>query len=135
MTSASKEQTINAISSTISKLIGVHEASPQVLWTKAFLQNQGSKVNKTTLYQYNMSAMLLKKNDRASISSRKKNSEIRYFFIQNRIEKRDIGLEYFHTDKMVADFMTNPLQGKSSSGSETASWEFQMAKILPRCKK
>ena len=59
-----------------------------------------------------MSAMLLKKNDRASISSRKKNSEIRYFFIQNRIEKRDIGLEYFHTDKMVADFMTNPLQGE-----------------------
>ena len=34
------------------------------------------------------------------------------FFIQDRIEKGDIGLDYCHTDKMVANFMKNALQGK-----------------------
>ena len=60
-------------------MVGVHEASPQVLWTKAFLQNQGFEVNKATLYQYNMSAMLLENNGPASSSSRTKHIEIRYF--------------------------------------------------------
>ena len=59
-----------------------------------------------------MSAMLPKKNGCASSSSQTKHIKIRYSFIQNRIEKRDIGLEYCHTDKMVADFMAKPLQGK-----------------------
>ena len=35
-----KKQKFNTTSSTISEVVGVHEASPQVLWTKAFLQNQ-----------------------------------------------------------------------------------------------
>ena len=83
-----------------------------MLCTKAFLQNKGFEVNKVTLYQDKMSAMLLENNWRASSSSRTKHIETSYFFIQNRIEKREIGLEYYHTDKMVADFMKKPLQGK-----------------------
>ena len=60
-----------------------------------------------------MSAMLLKKNGRASSLIRTKHIETRYFFIQDRLEKGDIRLEYFHKDKMVTDFMTKPLQGKN----------------------
>ena len=59
-----------------------------------------------------MSAILLKKNGRTSSLSQTKHIEIRYFFIQDRIEKGDIGLEYCRTDKMVEDFMTKLLQGK-----------------------
>ena len=32
------------------------------------------------------------------------------------IKKGDIGLEYCHTDNMVANFMTKPLQGKKFLG-------------------
>ena len=46
VTSAKKKQKINATSSTISELVGIHEASPQVLWTNAFLKNQGFEVTK-----------------------------------------------------------------------------------------
>ena len=67
---------------------------------------------KSTLYQENMSAMLLEKNGRASSSSRTKHIDIKYFFIQDWIERGDIGLEYCHTENMVANFMTKPLQGK-----------------------
>ena len=59
-----------------------------------------------------MSEMMLESNGRASSSSRTKYIEIRYFFIQDRIERGDIGFKYCHTDKMVADFMTNTLQWK-----------------------
>ena len=41
----------------------------------------------------------------------KKTHRDQIFFIQDRIERGDIGLEYFYTDKMVEDFMTKPLQG------------------------
>ena len=76
VTSASKNQKVNMTRSTIREVIGVHEASPQVLWTKALLQNQVFKVNKEMLYQYNMSAMLLEENGRASRSSRTKHINI-----------------------------------------------------------
>ena len=58
-----------------------------------------------------MSVMLLEKNGRASSSSQTKHIDIRYFFIQYRIEKGDIGLEYCNTNKMVVDLMINPFQG------------------------
>ena len=93
VTGASKKKKINATSSTIIELVEVHEASPQVLWKKGLLHNQCFEVITATLYQYNMSAMLLKKNGRASSSSRKKHIEIRYLFIQDRREKGDIGME------------------------------------------
>ena len=56
--------------------------------------------------------MLTEKNGRASSSSQTKHIKIRYFLIQDRIEKEDIGLEYCHTENMVADFMKKTLQGE-----------------------
>ena len=44
-TSMSKKQKINTPSSAISELVGVNESSPQVLWTKYFLRNQGFHIN------------------------------------------------------------------------------------------
>ena len=44
--SASKKQKVKTTSSTISEVVGVHEASPQVLWTNAFLHNQIFEVEK-----------------------------------------------------------------------------------------
>ena len=88
-----KKQKNNATNLTISELVGVHEASPQVLRTKAFLQNQGYEVNKSTMYQDNMIAMLLKRNGRASSSSRTKHIRNRYFYSGLDIkERRQVGI-------------------------------------------
>ena len=40
VTSAPKKQKVNTPSSTISEVVESQEASPQVLWTRDFLQNQ-----------------------------------------------------------------------------------------------
>ena len=77
VTSAPKKQKVNTTISTISKVVGVNEASTQVLWTKAFLHNQGFEVNREMLYQDNMSAILFENNGRASSSSRTKHIDIR----------------------------------------------------------
>ena len=74
VTSASKKQKVNTTNSTIIEVVGVHKASTQVLWTRDFLQNQGFEVDKATMYQDNMSAILLEKNRRASSSSQKNTS-------------------------------------------------------------
>ena len=82
-----------------------------------------------------MSAMLLEKNEHASSSSRTKHIEIRYLFIQDRIEKGDIGLEYCYTNKMVADFMTKPLQGKKFFELRDRIMGMSKVKILPKGEK
>ena len=68
------------------------------------------------LFKDNMSKMLLENNRRASSSIRTKHIDTIYLFIQDMIKKGDIGLEYCHTDNMVANFMTKPLQGKKFLG-------------------
>ena len=111
VTSAQKKQKVNTTSSKIRKVVGVHEVSPQVLWTRAFLQEKGFEVNKATLYQDSMSAMLLKKRAHVKLKPNKTHHD-QLLFIQYRIDKGGIGLEYCHTDKMVANFMTKPIQGR-----------------------
>ena len=39
-------------------------------------------------------------------------SEIRYYYIADRIAKGDLSVVWCPTDKMIADFLTKPLQGK-----------------------
>ena len=67
--------------------------SRSMLWTRAFLQNQVFDVEKSTLYQDNVSTMLLEKKGRVSSLRKTKHIEIRYFCIQDRIEKGGIVLE------------------------------------------
>ena len=75
------------------------------------LYPQEYNVNDNIIYQDNMSTMLLAKNGRASSSKRTKHINIRYFFVTDRIAKGDVSIKYCHTDRMIVDFFTKPLQG------------------------
>ena len=66
--SASLKQKPVSRSSTESKLIGVHDVLPQILWTSHFLNAQGYGVKCTVLKQDNKSSILLERNGRASSS-------------------------------------------------------------------
>jgi hypothetical protein len=58
----SKKQKLNTNSSTESELVGVDDASPQMLWTVYFVEEQGYGVEASILNQDNLSAILLEKN-------------------------------------------------------------------------
>ena len=107
----STKQKLNVRSSTEAELVGVDDYIAQVLWTNYFLKEQGFTTEDTIIYQDNKSAILLEKNGRASSSKRTKHINARYFFITDRVEKKEISLEYCLTGVMIADFFAKPLQG------------------------
>ena len=108
---ASLKQKINTKSSTEAELVGTDDVMGPIIWTNYFLEAQGYKSNDTIVYQDNKSAILLEKNGKGSSSKRTKHINIRYFFIKDRIDNKELKIEYCPTDEMLADFFSKPLQG------------------------
>jgi len=108
----SKRQRINTKSSTEAELVGVNDMLPQVLWVRYFLEAQGySMLSPTKIYQDNMSAIQLEKNGKASSGQRTRHINIRYFFVADRVSKKEVEMTYCPTGDMTADLLTKPLQG------------------------
>ena len=68
-----------------------------------------------TVYQDNLSAILLEVNGKRSSSKRTRALNICYFFITDQVESGNISIEYCPTKSMIADFFTKPLQGETFS--------------------
>ena len=109
--SESMKQKLNTRSSTEAEVVGVDDVITKVLWTLLFIEAQGYEVKKNIVYQDNKSSILLETNGRKSAGKRSRAMNIRYFFITDQVEKGNVEIEYCPTDKMIADYMTKPLQG------------------------
>jgi len=109
---SSKRQRINTKSSTEAELVGVNDVLPRILWTRYFLEAQGySMSSPTRIYQDNMSTIQLEKNGKASSGQRTGHINIRYFFVTDRVTKKEVEMVYCPTGEMLADLLTKPLQG------------------------
>ena len=108
----SRKQKLNTRSSTEAELVGADDLSTMILWTKLFLEDQGYEVKKNILYQDNKAAILLEENGKKSSSKRTRALNIRYFFMTDQVEKKNLAVHYCPTNEMIGDFMTKPLQGK-----------------------
>ena len=71
------------------------------------------------------SAMLLETNGRTLSSKRTRHIEIWYYYVANRVAKGDLRVVWCPTDKMIADFLTKPLQGKAF----IKFWDLQMGAV------
>jgi hypothetical protein len=109
----STKHKLNTRSSTESEIVAVNNLIPQILWARLFMKAQGFVVRYNILYQDNKSAMLLETNGRASSSKRTRHIEIWNFYVTNRVAKGDLRVVWCPSDKMIADFLTKPLQGKA----------------------
>ena len=110
--SSTNKQKINTKSSTEAELVGVDDGLPMVIRTRNFLEAQGLTVNDNVIYQDNMSSILLERNGRSSSGKQTRHINIRYYFMADRIENRELRMAYCPTEEMVADFYTKPLQGR-----------------------
>jgi hypothetical protein len=110
---ASWKQKLNTKSLTESELVGVNDMMPIMLWTRYFLLSQGYGIVENLLLQDNKSSILLEQNGKASSSKRMRHINIRYFFITDRVDMKEISIGWCPTKKMVADFMMKPFAGKS----------------------
>jgi Reverse transcriptase (RNA-dependent DNA polymerase) len=86
----SNKQKINTKSSCEAELVGVDDALPMVLWTVQFLKAQGFEVADNVVYQDNQSSILLEKNGTRSSGRRTRHLNIRYFFITDRVDKKEV---------------------------------------------
>ena len=77
------------------------------------MKAEGFIVRDNILYQDNKSAMLLGTNGRASSSKRTRHIKIWYYLVANQVAKGDLRIVWCLTEKMIADFLTKPLQGKA----------------------
>jgi hypothetical protein len=104
-------QKLNTKSSTESELVGVSDYLPYNIWMTLFLKCQGITLYKNILYQDNQSAMKMEKNGRDSCTGNSRHIDIRYFFVKDRVDKKEIEILYCPTEQMLADYFTKPLQG------------------------
>ena len=63
------------------------------------------------MYQDNQSATLLEENGTASSGSRTRHINIRYFFVKDKVDSKEIKIKYCPSGQMVGDYLTKPLQG------------------------
>ena len=73
--------------------------------------DQGYDIPPVTVYQDNQAAIRLMENGFAS-SSGSRHIDISYFCIKELIENGYVKIEYLHTKKIIADFLTKPLVGE-----------------------
>ena len=111
ISSISTKQKVNSRSSTEAELIGIDDVISKVLWSKRFLEAQGFDLEVTVIYRDNTSSMKLEANGRASASKRTRHFNIRYFYITDLIQRREVTIKYCPTDDMIADYQTKPLVG------------------------
>ena len=107
----SSKQKINTKSSTEAELVAVDDCIPHMIWVNYFLYEQGYHHPTTIVYQDNRSAILLEQNGTLSSTRRTKHINVRYYFIKDKIDSKEIVVKWCPTDQMIADFHTKPLTG------------------------
>lgn len=107
----SSKQRLNVKSSTEAELVGNSDYLPYNIWLLIFMSMQGYTVKNNVLYQDNQSTILILKNGRNSCTGNSRHINIRYFFVKDRIDKKEIKVEYCPSLIMLAVYFTKPLKG------------------------
>jgi hypothetical protein len=111
VTSISTKQKINTRSSTESELVSTDDIIAKVIWTKNFIEAQGFTIQENIIHRDNQSTMKLEQNGKASSGKRTRHFNIKYFYITDLIQQKEVSIKYCPTDQMIADYLTKPITG------------------------
>jgi hypothetical protein len=84
------KQKLNTRSSTESELVGVDDMIPIIIWTCYFQLLQGYGIVENLLLQNNKSSILLKQNKNALCCKHTRHINIRFFFITDWVNMKEI---------------------------------------------
>jgi len=107
----SRKQTIVSKNSTEAELIALSDMSSIAIGWRNFLIEQGYTIGALVVEQDNTSCIKLAEKGK-SWNPYSKHINVRYFFIKDRIDKKELLLKYINTKELVADVLTKPLQGE-----------------------
>jgi hypothetical protein len=106
----STKQKIVTKSSTEAELVALSDCASQALHLRSFLSAQGYKMEPAVLYQDNMSCMALVRRGGPG-SERSRHINIRYFWVQERVNSGEAEVVHLGTAKMFANALTKSTQG------------------------
>ena len=109
MMSGSNKQKLNTRSSCEAELVGADDFATKILWTKLFLEAQGCEIKENILYQDNQSTLKLLVNGKRSSGKRTRALNIRYFFLHDQAEHRNLKFGYCPSGNILGDYNTKPL--------------------------
>ena len=107
-----KKKKLNTKISTEEELIWGNNVMPHMIWKRNFLEAQGYGIDENILYQDKMSAMVLEKNRNKSSTQNTKHINVRYHFIKDRLETRELVIKHCPTEEMLGENLTKPFQGE-----------------------
>ena len=128
----SSKQKLNTKSSTEAEVVGISEYIPYNIWLMNFLGSQGYPIKHNVVYQDNQSAIRMETNGRNSCTGNSRHIDVRYFFVKDRIDKKEMVVEYCPTHEMLADYYTKPLQGALFRKLRSVIMGFQHINILKK---
>ena len=79
---------------------------------KRFIESQGFDIDLNILYQDNMSTIKLAENSKHSSGKRIRHFDIKYFYITDLINQKEVSIKYFSSNDTLADYHTKPLIGE-----------------------
>jgi hypothetical protein len=109
--SMSKKQTIVTKSSTEAEIVGVSDMLSPIIGLREFLLSQGyTDLGPALIGQDNVNGIAMMEKGKSE-NFRSRHINIRYFFMKDRVDSKEIKFVYVPTSETLADFMTKPLQG------------------------
>ncbi|KAK6139031.1 hypothetical protein DH2020_027229 [Rehmannia glutinosa] len=104
----SKKQPIVTLSTCESEYVAATSCTCHAIWLRKLLKELHlSQEKEIPIMCDNTSVIAITQNH--VLHSRTKHIDVRYHFIRDHVEKKDITLEYISTDKQLADIFTKPL--------------------------
>ncbi|XP_075473989.1 secreted RxLR effector protein 161-like [Primulina tabacum] len=108
----SKKQTSIATSTTEVEYLAAGSCCAQMLWIQQQLKDYGIQATESPIFCDNTSAIAITYNP--VMHSRTKYIDIRHHFIREHVMKKEIRLEYVHTDQQTEDIFKKHYQRLSS---------------------
>ncbi len=93
---------------TEAELVGVDNTLGYIIWACYFMEEQGYDIDPSVLYQDNMSTILLETNWKVSISKWTKLIKLKYFYIKDNMDHREIVIEHCPMEWIWTDTNTKP---------------------------
>jgi hypothetical protein len=109
VTWSSKKQPTVALSTTEAEYMAITQATKEAIWLQSLLEQLDFRKSKevTTIYDDNQGCVALTKN--SVHHARTKHIDIQHHFVREKVENKEVTIEYCDTNNMTADILTKGL--------------------------
>jgi hypothetical protein len=76
------------------------------------MKEQGHDIKLNVLFQDNENTIKMLKNGCDLCTSNSRHIDVKHFWVKDRLDKKELELQWCPTHLMIADYFTKPLQGK-----------------------